>query len=370
VKAALMSLKVLVISNYNDPIVTRPEAEIFIGLKKQGLEIDIITPGDSEYARKFRDAGIRVHDKLISKKYNKDEVGFIRQILKEGGHHILQLFNGAAIVNGIQAAKGIDVKVVLYRGFSGHIHWWDPTAYTKFLHPRADKIICNSVGVEEILKRQKFFNAEKAVTINKGHNLEWYADIKPFSREELAIDKESLAIACVANNRPMKGVRYLMEAVTKLPAAMPFDLFLIGKGLDSEEFKSIIFGSPNENKVHFMGFRKDALRIVSACDVFALASVKGESITKAALEAMSLAVAPVISDIAGNRELVINGENGFVFESRNSDALAECLLKLEADRNLTKRMGEKSKDRIATVLSSDTTIRKYRKLYEELSGLS
>jgi hypothetical protein len=48
VKAALMSLKVLVISNYNDPIVTRPEAEIFIGLKKQCREIDIISAGECE----------------------------------------------------------------------------------------------------------------------------------------------------------------------------------------------------------------------------------------------------------------------------------------------------------------------------------
>lgn len=365
-----MSLKILVISNYNDPIVTRPEAEIFIGLKKLGLDVEIITPGDSEYAQKFREAGIKVYGKLISKKYNKEEIEFIRDILVEGRHQILQLFNGAAIVNGIQAAKGVDVKVVLYRGFSGHIHWWDPSSYTKFLHPRADKIICNSIGVEEIFKRQKFFDADKAVTINKGHSLEWYADVKPFSREELGIEKESLAIACVANNRPMKGVRYLMDAVTKLSAAMPFDLFLIGKGLDSKDFKTIIAGSPNEKKVHFMGFRQDALRIVSACDVFALASVKGESITKAALEAMSLAVAPVISDIAGNRELVVNGENGFVFRSRDSQALADALLKLEADRNLTKRMGEKSRERIATVLSNDATVKKYKALYEELSTVN
>lgn len=361
-----MSLKILVISNYNDPIVTRPEAEIQIGLKNAGVDVEIITPADSEYAQKFKDAGIKVYDKLISKKYNKDEIGFIKDILVKGDHQILQLFNGAAIVNGMRAARNLNVKVVLYRGFSGHINWWDPAAYTKFLNPRADKIICNSVGVEAIFKRQLFFDSNKAVTINKGHDLKWYESVTPFTREELEISDNSLAIACVANNRPMKGVKYLMEAVTKLPEDLNFDVFLVGNGLDDEEFVNIIKESPNKDKVHFMGYRKDALRIVAACDVFALASVKGESITKAVLEAMSLGVAPIISDIAGNFELVNNGENGIVFESKNSNQLANGILKMANNREKTKEFGRKSKERIAGPLSIHTSVKKYKELYEEL----
>ncbi len=362
-----MPPKILVISNYNDPVVTRPEAEIFIGLKKEGLDIEIITPGDSEYAAKFKENGIKIYDLLISHKYNKVEVNFIKEILISGKHDVLQLFNGAAIVNGIQAAKKLDVAVVLYRGFSGHIHWWDPSAYTKFLHPRADKIICNSIGVKEIFDRQLFFDSSKAIAINKGHNLDWYKDVHPFSREELGIEESSLAMVCVANNRPMKGVKYIMEAITKVPENLNFDLFLVGKGLDGEEFKSIIKGHPNEKKVHFMGFRKDALRIVSACDTMIMASTKGESITKAVLEAMSLGLAPIISDIPGNRELVVQDENGLIFPSTNSDKLAEAIQKMESDRAKVKEMGEKSKERIGGLLNIRTTISKYKKLYEELS---
>lgn len=363
-----MPPKILVISNYNDPVVTRPEAEIFIGLKKEGLDIEVITPGDSVYAQKFKKNGIKVYEKLISKKYNNVEISFIKDILLMGKHDVLQLFNGAAIVNGIQAAKKLDVSVVLYRGFSGHIHWWDPSAYTKFLHPRADKIICNSIGVEEIFQRQLFFDASKAITINKGHDLAWYADVKPFERSELGIKDSSLAIACVANNRPMKGVKYIMEAITKLPSDINIDLFLIGKGLDDEEFKNIIKGQPNKSKVHFMGFRKDALRIVAVCDSIIMASTKGESITKAVLEAMSLNTAPIISDIAGNRELVVQNENGLIFPSKNSVKLAEAIIKMEANREKTKEMGEKSRERISGLLNIKTTISKYKKLYEELSG--
>ena len=362
-----MSVKILVISNYNDPVVTRPEAEIFIALHKEGFEVEIITPGDSEYAKRFKDEGIKVYDKLISKKYNKSEIDFIKNIIKEGKHDILQLFNGAAIVNGMRAAKGIKISVVLYRGFSGHINWWDPAAYTKFLNPRADKIICNSIGVEEIFHRQLFFDKKKAITINKGHDLKWYEQISPFSREELKISQKSLAIVCVANNRPMKGVKYLMKAITLLPSEMNFDLFLIGKGLDNDEFRLIIKDHPNEKKVHFMGFRKDALRIVAACDVFALASLKGESITKAALEAMSLGLAPIISDIAGNRELVDSGDNGIVFPVKNSFELANGLIEMEKNREQTKLFGIHSRERMANKLNIKTTVKKYGELYKSLA---
>jgi len=41
-------MKVLVISNYRSFHTVRPEAEIFIGLAKRGVEVHVMTAGDSE----------------------------------------------------------------------------------------------------------------------------------------------------------------------------------------------------------------------------------------------------------------------------------------------------------------------------------
>ena len=51
-------MKILVISNYRPYHTARPEAEIFIGLSKLGVEIDIMTYGDAVYFNKFKEAGI------------------------------------------------------------------------------------------------------------------------------------------------------------------------------------------------------------------------------------------------------------------------------------------------------------------------
>ena len=71
-------MKILVISNYRPYHTARPEAEIFIGLAKLGVEIDIMTYGDAAYFEKFKEAGINAIDFHPEKKMDKGEIAFIR----------------------------------------------------------------------------------------------------------------------------------------------------------------------------------------------------------------------------------------------------------------------------------------------------
>ncbi|MFT6174844.1 MAG: hypothetical protein ACJAY4_001066, partial [Cryomorphaceae bacterium] len=154
-----MPPKILVISNYRSTVTVRPEAEIFIGLAKKGWEIDVMTYGDSPYVKNFKEAGVNVIDFHPEKKFDPKAVEKIRKHLIDEKIDILQLYNSKASSNGIKATKGLDVKIVLYRGYQGNLHWYDPSLYTKYYHPRVDKIICNSIGVEEEFRKQTFSNA-------------------------------------------------------------------------------------------------------------------------------------------------------------------------------------------------------------------
>jgi len=278
----------------------------------------------------------------------------------------MHLFNSHAILNGIRAAKGLPVKVVLYRGYTGNISWLDPTAYFKYLHPRVDAVFCNSIGVKELLDRQLFFKKSKAVTINKGHDLAWYNYPPIDIRSELGISPDALLLITVANNRRMKGVPYLLKAMSLLPKGLDIHLILAGRDMDTKQNLAILKKGAYASNVHFTGFRRDILNIEAACDLFVLPSIFGESITKSVIEAMSLGVGPIISDIRGNVELVDHGVNGLVFPSKNSRALAGAILQVYNDRSLVKKFGEESKKRVATLLSSEQTIIKTKKLYEDL----
>lgn len=362
-----MAIKVLVISDYREYHTVRPEAEIFIGLAKMGFEIHIMTYKEAKYIHEFEAAGIKIIDFHPEKKLNRNEIRRIREVIIGEEIDIIHLFNSKAIINGIQAAKGLPVKVVLYRGYTGHIHWYDPAAYLKYLHPRVDKISCNSKGVEEQIQRQLFFDRRKTITINKGHNTGWYEEYQPYDiRKELSIPENAFLLINVANNRKMKGIPYLLKAMSYLHEELPVHLLLVGRNMDSKRHLRIINQSEKKENVHILGFRKDVLNIVSACDVFVLPSIKGESITKSVIEAMSLGIAPIISDIPGNKELVINNESGIIFPSKNSKVLSQAIIKLYNNQTLCKELGKNAKMRIANHLNQKQTILNTKTLYEEL----
>lgn len=361
------SIKILVISDYRDFHTVRPEAEIFIALAKMDFKIYIMTYKDAKYVPIFETAGIKIIDFHPEKKFNKSEIHKIREEIIKNKIDIVHLFNSKAIINGIQAAKGLPVKVVVYRGYTGNVHWYDPTAYIKYLHPRVDKIFCNSIGVEEHFHKQLFFDKRKTITINKGHDIKWYENYNPYDiRKELSIPTDTFLLINVANNRKMKGIPYLLQAMNLLPAELPIHLILAGKNMDNKTNLKIINQGDQKNNIHFLGYRKDVLNIVASSNVFVLPSIKGESITKSVIEAMSLEVTPIISDISGNKELIVNNESGIVVPAKNPEEISRAIIKLYKDQTLCKELGKNAKKRIVEHLNSLQTIVKTKNLYEDL----
>jgi len=361
-------MKILVLAKYDQFHTVRPEAEIFISLSKIGYDITIMTKTVYQYAKIFKKQGIKVIDFEATKKLNQQEIKFIQKELTHGKYDVMHMYNNISMVNGLAAAKNIKITCVLYRGYSANVNWFDPTLYMKLLHPRADYIICNSEGVAQIMRDKGKVNPQKLITINKGHKLEWYQDIEPFKiREELGLKKDSILVVLVANNRNMKGTKYLMESTKYLDPKKNMHILLVGRDLDNEKNLKILNNSPFKENVHFLGFRKNALNIVKSCDIFLLTSIKGESITKSVIEAMSIGVAPVISDIIGNKELVEDGVSGLVVPSKDSKKFALALDELYSNRALLKKIKSNAKKHIANKLNHEQTVKKYQEFYKSIS---
>lgn len=363
-----MNVKVLIISDYRDPISSRPEAEFLIPLVKEGIDITIMTFGDAEYVKRFKEVGINVIDFHPVKKFDKPTVQYIKNELIKGKYHILHLFNNKAIINGIKAAKGLPVKVVLYRGYTGNMNWWDPTAYLKFLHPRVDKIMCLTDSVKNsIAKSMIFGDKKKLITINKGHLLSWYKK-DPINRSEIGIPDNAFLAVNVANARSMKGTKYLLKSTYHLPKGLPIHYIIIGNGRDTKKHLKLKNNSPYKNNIHFAGFRSDAHRIVSASNTFILSSIKGEAITKSVFESMCLGVTPIITDIPGNIGLVINNESGIVIPKKNSQAISEAVMTLYNNRDLLEKYGQAAQNHIDKKFNNSKTVKEVNALYTQLAS--
>lgn len=356
--------KILVISNYRSTLVVRPEAEIYTSLAKKGFDITIMTYGNADYVEKFKLVGIKVIDFHPEKKMDKKEIKFIKDELISGGYDFLHLYNNKAIVNGIQAAKGLDVKVVLYRGCPGNVKWYDPFQYVKYLHPRVDAIICNSIGVEDYLKRHMLISKSDLVTINKGHDVNWYNNVEPIDRTSLNIPKDAIVVVSVGNYRPLKGVEYLIEAFNYLDLYPNVHLLLIGKHHDHPNIVKSLDGHSQKDRIHVLGYREDVLNIVASSDIFVLSSYEQESITKSVIEAMSLAKVPIITNLPGNKELVSDHENGLIVPVKDSIKLSNAIQYLVEHPTERKQMSEKAFEHIQNTLSHERTVQAYADFYE------
>jgi L-malate glycosyltransferase len=365
-QSKIKEVRVLIISDYRDTQSVRPEAELMIGLKNQGVDIRVITYPGTVYEKKFRETGIPVELNHPDRKYDRNFIKYLKETIVRDKIDILYLFNSKAIINGVIAAIGLPVKVVLYRGYTGHIHWYDPTAYFKYLHPRVDRVVCLADSVKDLLYNQKFFRKEKAVTINKGHDPAWYRDIAPLGLQEFGIPPDAFVVACMANARPFKGIRYLLKATWQMERMSALHLLLIGRDMSKGHLDRLIEESPMSRRIHVTGWRKDALNILASCQSFILPSIGGEATTKSVIEAMSMGLAPVITDIPGNKDLVIHQECGLVVPSKDPGALADAVFFYYTHPQLSQDHGRAAKVHIEKNFHIERTIRETKILFESL----
>jgi glycosyltransferase involved in cell wall biosynthesis len=132
-------------------------------------------------------------------------------------------------------------------------------------------------------------------------------------------------VGVVASLIERKGHRFLLDALHQLQDEFPDARLLIAgegplEGALREQTQRLGLGE----RVEFLGFRRDVDRVVSACDVVVLPSLK-EGLSIAAMEAMALGRPVVATAIAGMPELLQEGETGALVPPGDADALARVL---------------------------------------------
>ena len=350
--------RLLVVSNYNAVGPSRPEAEIYLKLAERGFGITVITHRDSEYVRRFRESGIDVLYGHPVGRNDKAAQAIIREELTGGEpYDVLMLYNSRAIANGVRAAEGTDVTVVVYRGYTGDLRWYDPTVYLKIYHPRVDAILCNNGGVREHIRKNRWWASEDITrVVFKGHDLSWYEGVEPIDKTALGVPADAPMVVCVANAAKFKGVRYLLQAMAHVDPTLDAHLVLCGNNMDTPAHRRIAEATPHPEHIVFPGYRDDVLSIVAAADVKVLPSIYGESLTKAAFEAMAVGTPVLITDIPGNRELVEHGVSGWKVPPKDPAAIARALETLLPDTRLRERLSRAARERLDTVLSHRRTV--------------
>lgn len=117
--------------------------------------------------------------------------------------------------------------------------------------------------------------------------------------------------------------------------------------------------------VNFVGYCRELDAWYRQAAVFVLPS-RREGISNALLEAQARGVPAVVSDIAGNRAVVVEDETGLVAPVGDAAALARALILLLSDLALRRRMGNAARLRIRSFFGIETVVRELGALYRQL----
>jgi glycosyltransferase involved in cell wall biosynthesis len=139
---------------------------------------------------------------------------------------------------------------------------------------------------------------------------------------------------------------------------------IVGDGPELNAIRREVERRKLHSTVILTGFRADAQRIISAFDVFALPSIH-EGLSIALIEALSLAKPIVASRAGGVPEVVRDGEQGFLVEPGDADALAKRIITLLLDDALRTRMGDASLRR-AAAFDIRNAVKRTEEIYEAL----
>lgn len=203
----------------------------------------------------------------------------------------------------------------------------------KFLCKRSEQIIVPSECVKRLVSGWNVPSEKIKIIYDP-------IDFKPaeLSKEEARkkIGIHGNLLISVGKLAPWKGFKMLIKIMPKLLEINQFfRLVIIGDGPDRKNLELIIRNLGLDRKVYLVGQKsKDELAVyLAASDIFILNSGY-EGFPRELLEAMAAGIPIVASAVMGNREIVHQGENGFLVKYNDEFNLIEAVKTLRQDPEL------------------------------------
>ena len=195
-------------------------------------------------------------------------------------------------------------------------------------------------------------------------------DTERFAPIEAASGQGPVRLLFVGRVVRQKGLDVLLDALALLPQTACFELTIAGDGPLRAEMVDRAARLGLAGQVRFAGWvgREDMPDLLGHADAFVFPS-RDEGMPNAVLEAMAAGLPVAATRIAGNEELVVDGETGFLVPSEAPAALAAVLTRLIGDRTLCRRLGAAGREKAVREYSWRTVAERYSALCREACSL-
>jgi glycosyltransferase EpsD len=147
-------------------------------------------------------------------------------------------------------------------------------------------------------------------------------------RNSLGLKKDDFVIIYPAEISKRKRQEWLISSVDKLLKANN-DIHILLPGKDSLKGKcqQLVDDLKLNNQIHFLGYRKDIPKLLKISNL-AISTASQEGLPVNVMEALYNGLPVVVTDCRGNRDLVINGKNGYLTELTDSTKFSSSIQKI------------------------------------------
>jgi glycosyltransferase involved in cell wall biosynthesis len=180
-------------------------------------------------------------------------------------------------------------------------------------------------------------------------------------------DSETFTVGVLARLELVKDHATVLRAAAEVAHLRPKIRFLVvgsGSLLDPLRREAERLGVADS--CEFAGHVSDVASVLARCHATVLAS-RSEGSPNAIIESFAAGVPVVATATQGSRELVRDGENGFLVPVGDATALAERLVTLADDEGLRRRLGITARREMLSTAAPEAIVRRYEGLYAALA---
>jgi glycosyltransferase involved in cell wall biosynthesis len=263
---------------------------------------------------------LRSVDKVIQQRDIKFDIVHTHFFWSAGyvGMKLKEKYNVPFIATG----HGYDVYDLPFKS-----KWWEKTI--KEILQETDRVTTVS---EENIKCIERLNIDlnKVELIRNGYNSDlFYRLDKDKVRKELNVPLDKEVLLSVGNLEPVKGHKYLIDAVKQLKKDYPdIVCYIVGEGSQRRSLENRISEYGLEDTVKLVGYVKhsEVNKWMNSCDIFVLPSLK-ESFGIVQLEAMACGKPIIATRTNGSTEVIKSEDYGMLCKKGDSTEIRSSISK-------------------------------------------
>ena len=235
------------------------------------------------------------------------------------------------------------------------------------LEPISDLIIFNSKIQMENYKQKLRLKKIPLKTIHNGINIKRFIpQNSKILLNHLNLPKETVLIGTIGNFSSHKNFDMFINVCSKLLINNENLHFVaIGDSIYRKGYESIIDKKGLSKNFSFLGYVKEINNLLPNLEILILTST-WEGMPNVVMEAMASKVLVVSTNIDGVRELIDDGKNGFLVESKDVDAMVGVISNILNDRYNIDNVINNAFVKISNNFSIENMVNQYQKTFISL----